>query len=292
MPKFRELTKQLLVVPCVMEWMNKRWLPVHLGAGTVVRLPSGAEYAPNPVGIPDEVLVYYQDAAQREVPGYLARTATAFMKQVRGPSRYVTAKPETLAPMEQLRDRIGSSGLPAYTWLITKGRRMPKLLRAALRDTGVRVKRSDSADERVIKAIRAILNQEVTMQEIEDTTDVAPAKRTKKGAKRAAKKGGAKRAAREEKAGGRKRASRDEAPARSMSRSAGEALLAVKGLNGSVKSFATKLANDGELSKKQLQQLRDAINEAATEARANDKPNVASQLSAANRLVRRLHRAA
>lgn len=117
----------------------------------------------------------------------------------------------------------------------------------------------------------------------------APAKR---GRKPAAKKTSAKKTT--AKKGGAKRVSA-EAPARSMARTVGNTLLPLLEKAGAKRdciSIAKHLANDESVTKKQLHELRDAINELATEARGNNKESLASSLSSANRLVRRLARKA
>lgn len=57
-------------------------------------------------------------------------------------------------------------------------------------------------------------------------------------------------------------------------------------------ALAKRLANDEALPKKQLLTLRDGVKEAAADAREADDGSLASKLSAANRLVRRLVRSA
>jgi hypothetical protein len=114
------------------------------------------------------------------------------------------------------------------------------------------------------------------VQEERDSAAAAPAKGKSKKQKKAAK--------------GKKQAKGSVKVKRQpMSVTVGTSLLAL-GLGGSGKSLASKLAKGEELKKKQLVELRDAINEAAGKARENKQGKVASQLSSANRLVRRLAR--
>ena len=87
-----------------------------------------------------------------------------------------------------------------------------------------------------------------------------------------------------------KRASGD-APARSMARTTGETLLPLLG-NRDGRKIAQRLANNETVGKRDLEKLRDIVNESAASAREGDKATLASKLSNANRLVRRLARQA
>jgi len=79
--------------------------------------------------------------------------------------------------------------------------------------------------------------------------------------------------------------------ARSASLSAGQRLLDLK-LPASLVAMAAKLAKGGTFTAPQLATLRDNINTLAAARREAKQPAQAEKLSAANRLVRRLERAA
>lgn len=84
---------------------------------------------------------------------------------------------------------------------------------------------------------------------------------------------------------------RSEQPGQSASISAGQRLVELK-LPAPLAGIAQKLAKGGTFTGPQLAKLRDGINTHAESLREKGQKSLASRLSAANRLVRRLERAA
>lgn len=284
--KLRRVTQQLLIVPTV-----KHWLPRVLGVGSVVGLPFNGQTPPNPLGM-HEPAVTYADEAGRALVGYVRQGATAFLSdKLEGTQALSTlpCDPSTpLAPVDALREIIAKSRMPARIWLVEKGSKRPKLLRRVVRELGGNGKKDD-ASQLVIRLTRMLFKEDGPMarqtavaEEETDNTEARPAKKSRKAASNGSEKEVSRKAAREPEAEGR----------HTQAQSAGEALLAIKGVTGTVLKQAKKLSEGEELSKKQLTELRDAINAAAAEARENDEGKTASAYSAANKIVRRLQRAA
>lgn len=279
--KYRELTQQLLVVP-----VAKHWLPRCLGVGSIVGLPEKNDLIPpNPLGLHEPAILYI-DEAGRGIIGFLRQGATAYMRDSRSNTSTTPCDPSApLAPVDQLREIIAKSRMPARVWLEKKGSKRPKLLRRVVRELGGNGKKDD-ADQLVIRLTRMLFKEEVNMArttavEETETAEERPAKKSRKAASNGGEKEVSKKAARE-----------PETERHTQAQSAGEALLAIKGVTGTVKKMAQRLADGEELSKKQLTELRDAINAAAAEAREADEGKTASAYSAANKIVRRLQRAA
>lgn len=82
-----------------------------------------------------------------------------------------------------------------------------------------------------------------------------------------------------------------QAPGQNASISAGQRLADLK-LPAPLAAIARKLASDQSVTRAQLVTLRDGINAHADQLRGDGKKAAAAKLSAANRLVRRLERAA
>lgn len=169
-----------------------------------------------------------------------------------------------------------------------------------MRDLGLKLKDSDderSIIDRIVRAVQPAVpkeNQvmkksqaknanreadEIESEDEDEAEEEAPkSKKSKKSAKRSAK------ADADEDEGG------ESAPRGGTA--LGETLISLlpKGSDG--RKLAQKLADGEELSAKQLGALQDAVNEAAGEAREEDNGKKASQLSSANRIVRRMRRSA
>lgn len=174
-----------------------------------------------------------------------------------------------------------------------------------MRDLGLKLKDSDDEQSiiaRIVRAISPAVQETSTMKasqqaaqastkrarkaaaEAEDMDedeveeeDEAPAKKSKKSKK-------AKAAADDEDEG-------EESAARGGT-AVGETLTTLLGKGTDGRKLAQRLADGEDLSAKQLGALQAAINEAATEAREEENGKKASQLSSANRIVRRMRRAA
>jgi hypothetical protein len=88
-----------------------------------------------------------------------------------------------------------------------------------------------------------------------------------------------------------KRAKKADAPGQSASISAGQRLLELK-LTGTLGAIARLLASDRPVTRRDLVALRDGINARSVELRDAKQGAQAKKLARANRLVRRLERAA
>lgn len=171
-----------------------------------------------------------------------------------------------------------------------------------MRDLGLKLKESDderSIIDRIVRAVKPAVPQEngtmkasqaeaankksraaaVEQDEDEDEEEVVQTKKSKKSKKA--------KAAKSDDEGDEEG---DSAPRGGAA--IGETLVSLlpKGSDG--RKLAQRLADGEELSAKQLGALQTSINEAATEAREEENGKKASQLSSANRIVRRMRRAA
>lgn len=268
--RFRKLLKAALVVP-----VDPAWAPQALGAGTIVELIDERPDAP-PRALASDVLIRFQDAAARQPLGWLWERTP--LKQAGGPlRRQAWETDEYLSSVDWARDLMAQPGQDARTWLCVEGPKQLDLLKRVVRELGGRVEARDGKLTVVRRAIRLILNQEVSVEEVQETQRAARGRKTS--AKHRVK------AKVNRRVEGNGKAER--APRRSAGQSVGEKLVALMKGNG----LARSLAGGKELSKKQLVQLRDEINERAAKAREAGQGKLASQLSSANRLVRRLARA-
>ena len=126
-----------------------------------------------------------------------------------------------------------------------------------------------------------IEEQDDEMEEQDEEQDDAP--KAKKGKKGAAKKAAGKKAAKESNGEGR-------TPQGVSLGNALVPLLREAGVKGAALQSAKALQGGGTLKKPALIALRDAVNEVAGTARAGENGSLASKLSSANRVVRRLSR--
>jgi hypothetical protein len=273
-----------------------------LGAGSVVEQTKvGSD--DSPIKLPGERPVRALDHNHEPVTGYLSSTAT-FLENGRSPKALTTEAPDgTMRAVDTMRMRMLSE--KQVRWQSVNGPWTPlgwfgrfgvqpdtvELLRTVVREYGGILSRNAEPEKVLASALRIIISKEVTVSDAQEAA--APA--TKTPAKRAAKKSTTKSSA---KKGGTKSATKrakPDAPARSMSRTVGNTLLPLFEKCGAKRetiSLAKRLSNDEKLGKKDLQHLRDAVNECATNMRESKKESLASSLSAANRLVRRLARQA
>lgn len=286
MAKFRKLLRGAVVVPVNRNPSGERWTPQALGSGTVVELIDERLDEPSPFG-PGEILVRFKDAGARDVLGWLARHTP--LKACGGPLKrkpYVADDDDDqLSSYDWVRDqamlygwREKTKGLSPLSWLVVEGPKDLGLLRDVVRELGGTFKKSDDAHQAIRRVARLVFNREVSMAEVEEARDAATAKSGRKGSK---------------KAKGKK--STEKTTERAERRPAGVGVGAIlvpllKG--GAGAKLAKRLANGDQLKKKELTELRDAINEAAATAREKKQGKVSSALSAANRQVRRLARAA
>jgi hypothetical protein len=220
------------------------------------------------------------------------------------------------------------AAIPLAKWLVSFGPRCPSLLNEVRRELGSKPSPNDDTATIISRVWRLLLPGDAPMSEIEEsveqhekatatTGDAAQTDENVKaaGRKRAAKKASAKKGttakapttgkkgttnketemATKEKTTakrGRKAAGKENAtPARSMAITLGTTLVPLLG-NREARALATRLKNNDIPTKKDLTKLRDFVNEAAGAAREGDKAPLASKLSSANRLVRRLIRQA
>lgn len=281
----KKLALPALVVPA-----TANWRPQALGAGSIVEPMQ--PFIPSSLDLPGEILIGWVDVAGRSSPGWLARTTTFTTNGVKGGELRNERGELDLSPYDQLRDLLAKDDVKApwtvLSWLARFGEQKLDLLQEVIRQLGGVPPRSGSTDEIIVRAAKLITQQEVTMSDAQEAATTA----TKPATKRAAKKSSAKKTTAKKTT---KRAVSAEAPARSMARTVGNTLVPLLEKAGAKRdciSIAKHLANDESVTKKQLTELRDTINELASEARANKKESLASSLSAANRLVRRLARKA
>jgi hypothetical protein len=278
MPNYRRLLAAAVVAPMPEDWMQAQpWQAQVLGAGSIVEL---LKAEPSPITAKaNELFVRWIDHAGREVKGWLAY-ATPINVGGRGLT-FVGREDLKIGSWDELRERIFNSGLTAKQYIALNSTEQEQLtqLQAVIRELGGRIKNSDDDGTIITRAIRLTTGEDITMDDVqEERASAAPA-----AAKKSGKKGG-------KKGGGKKQAKGSVKVKRQpMSVTVGTSLLAL-GISGSAKQLATKLSKGEELKKKQLVELRDSINEAASKAREEKKGKVASQLSSANRLVRRLAR--
>lgn len=277
MPKFRKLLRAAIIVPVTPNPDVQRWGAQALGQGTVVEVMDDRLDEPPPIS-PEDVLVRFKDAGARDVLGYLARRTV--LKPSGGPLNRVpfNSEDDGLTCYDWVRERITNSGLQPLSWLATEGPKHLDLLRDVVRELGGSLKKADDESQVIKRIARLILNREVSMSEVEEARDAAPAKSGKKNGKKAKAKSNGK-------------AKAEKATRTPAGVGVGEILVPLLKGNGGAK-LAARLAKGESLGKKQLTELRDAINEAAATAREKKQGKVSSALSAANRQVRRLARAA
>lgn len=281
MANYRKLLAAAVVAPMYEDWMQAQpWQAQVLGVGSVVEML--ATQMPSPItGRETELFVRWIDHAGRTVKGWLAK-GTPMNVGGHGLT-FVGRNDLKIGAWDNLRERIFNSGLTAKTYIALNSTEQTQLtqLTAVIRELGGRIKNSDDDSTIITRAIRLTTGEDITMEEVtqeRESAAASPAKSSRKGSKRG-KKGSSKKQAK-----GSVKVKRQP-----MSVTVGLSLIAL-GLTGSAKQLATRLSKGEELKKKQLEELRDGINEAASKARDEKKGKVASQLSSANRLVRRLAR--
>lgn len=296
------MMKQLCQAALVVPDDTLAWFPQALGPGSVVDVVATPADFKSPLGLRGEILVDWVDIDGRKNAGWLARTTT-FMTTTKKLTELRNDRSElTLHAYDMLREKFAhqrrkvKAPWTPLLWFSTFGEQYTEtLLPAVIRELGGTLPRDATSHEIIVRTAARLITdrKEISMSEIKEAGEshgggtAAPAKRGRKPAakKTSAKKTTAKRA---------KRVSA-EAPARSMARTVGNTLLPLLEKAGAKRdciSIAKHLANDESVTKKQLHELRDAVNELATEARGNNKESLASSLSGANRLVRRLARKA
>jgi pyruvate/2-oxoglutarate dehydrogenase complex dihydrolipoamide acyltransferase (E2) component len=176
---------------------------------------------------------------------------------------------------DSLRERFAKRPFPGWSFRAwgasLKGPKDLALVRLALRELGATCEEKAAASTLVTTLMRVIFTPQEVRSMSAEATEVSTAA--------AAKKPTAKKAA-------TKKPAEKDAPARSMSRSVGQALKDA----GFASPLVSKLLKDEKVTKTQLTELRDAINTKASALRDADKGAAASKLSAANKLVRRLSR--
>jgi hypothetical protein len=261
---------------------ERRWLGQAIGEGSIVRRIEPPKISPL-TGSTDEPYIEWVDCVGRTARGWLARTTVLEKAQTKARELTNTRDGDhRLSPVDRLRDLVVSSRKDEssvkspwtlLTWCSTFGYEHLDVLRDVTRELGGRTPTDEDAQHTIRRALRLILQQEVSMSDVATGATSAPAKTARKsGTKRAAK--------------------TTDAPARSMARTAsGSAVVALEkaGAPKHLVSLAKKLA-DNALTKKELVELRDGINTQASTAREAKKGGVATQLSSVNRLVRRIIR--
>lgn len=270
--KYVALTSSTLVIPDNGDW------PLALGPGAVVVLldVSPATLARCP--IPREIFIGYVDVVGRPQAGWIAQrtplTPTSSRQLLY--STYDPASPITA--WDSLRERFAKRATPSWSFKTwgdrLKGADNLALVRLALRELGATCEEKAAASTLITALTRVIFTpQEVRSMsaEVTEVPSTTPASAKKPAAKKTASK---------------KPAAKKAAPARSLARSVGQALKDA----GYTSPVVSKLLKDEAVTKKQLTELRDAVNAKASAMRDADKGAAASKLSAANKLVRRLSR--
>lgn len=306
-PEHVELLTPALVLP-YQYYKAAAVPPTVLDVGSVVFIQGTDHLEGDPPRSPatmdkSEIFVHWVGSDGREDYGWLSSFTQyrAVKKQV----RCILGTSEQLGAWDVIRRRAWKNDITALDWIEKYGAKYLPLLNGAIREFGGKSPKSDDADSisrRLARLIRENTMARKNKQEIEeveeevmedeeledeeleedegdeeveadeeDEEEEAPA--PKKGAKKGAKK-----------------AAKEKAPRAPAGQSVGSTL--VKLLKGDSKKYAQMLADGKNLKKAQLEKLRDGINEEAAAAREADKGSLASQLSSANRLVRRLARAA
>jgi hypothetical protein len=180
-------------------------------------------------------------------------------------SDYPNSKATSLTTWDDLRVRLAAQGWTFQEWLIKYGAVQPDVIRQIVRELGGTPKPDPVALS--AQALRLVTK--------EDTDMTTAAKTTAK--ESTARKNGA--------------ATKNAAPrARSAQRSAGTSLVELLPHNSAGYAIAKSMSDGKDATHAQLKTLRDAINEAAGKARDDKKASLATKLSDANRLVRRLER--
>jgi hypothetical protein len=286
-----------LALPALVITPRLTWLPQTLGTGSIVEIVADPSNERSGLDLPGEILVNWIDIVGRVTPGWLARTTT-FTTFNKGRELRNERGDLTLSPYDALRDKFAldarvNAPWSVLGWLARFGEQEIETLQRVIRQLGGTLPLSGTPNDIIVRAARLITQQEVIMDEIQEAGSTATKPARKRVAKKAATKSSAKKAP--AKKASAKRAISAEAPARSMARTVGQTLLPLLEKAGAKRdgiSIAKHLANDESVTKKQLHELRDAVNELAGTARENNKESLASSLSGANRLVRRLARKA
>lgn len=266
---------------------------------TVSLLPD----APSPVtGQKSELHVLAPDAGGRPWRGWLDRsTPLEKISEKDGASSRSVWKSVThlnIPPIDELRESVvltvprggyNKRELPVdpwtmFDWLCVHGTAKRAKLEAVLQQFKKSIPK-DAVDV-IAKVVKLILpNEEVTMARITKTR----ARLNRDSRRQAAQAKASTAVVVERKQRSESDRRKGERRANRMPQTVAEALLALK--IPALRPGANKLAK-GTASRKDLLALRETINAAADKARERGKKSLASQLSAQNRLVRRLERAA
>lgn len=256
---------------------RETYMPI-LGMATIVRVWNGG---PSPTGIPHELPIEYCNAQGEVERGWIESHATiSRANNQTKPLNWIMWDPSGgLSALDLFRSNLFHSKWKAFRWLNKFGTNCPSRLRAVIRQLGGITHKSDDPHETINRLIRMLgLTEESTMaKQKQDADNTAQDTSAKKKGKKSTKQVTAK-----EKEGGR---------ANSMRVSCGNALVPIL-TPGSARKTAKRLQADEAVSKKDLVALRDGVNEQASAAREAGDGKLASKLSAANRIVRRLARAA
>lgn len=225
------------------------------------------------------------------------------------PQAYAEDRDMSLSAWDRLRERVvrqpprngvtkdGAALTPwlILTWLARYGLKVPNVLAKVAREFGEAPKRDVEARARQVAQL--VLGEEISEHKFtkirrrlkkEETARLAAAQQATTQRSPVKEIPMSKSAKKSSKASAKKSAT-PKPRARSAGKTAGETLVQLGVKFG---GMAEKLAQGGTFTAPQLGKLRDAVNEAATKARTAGKNAVASKLSGANRLVRRLERAA
>ncbi len=275
------VVQAVLVVPDRVTWGAQL-----LGPGSVLDIEADPRLGP--LGI-DEIAVRWVDVVGREESGWIAQTALVEpVKSARTATLLNVREDLELDAFDRLRDRVRQQQLKdprsrwtMAAWLRIFGDAHISALVAAVRELGGIVRGTENPVELGRRILRLAVNQEHLMstetETVEETATAAKKAKAEPVAEKPAKS---------------KKADTSEA---SASQKLGETLVKLlKKANGNdvAQSIAAKMAEGKSPTAKQLVQLRDGINEAAATAREKEKGELASELSAANRNVRRLARSA
>lgn len=280
--KYTERKRLLAPAIVISEFPN--WRPQVLGVGSVVAVYTTERWNSPLTLDPSEYYVIWTDVIGRQTRGWLARTTP--LSSVKTGSQLLNDRRDLLpvSALDLLRERVALRHSTLLSWVSRFGHAKLPWLKSIIRELGARPKESDEADTTIRRALRLVLNREVTPMEIKEARAAsAPTKAKSNGAAKSNGKHVEREVKREV-----------SAEPRSLARTTGVALvpLLTKAKSKAGLPIAKRLANSETVGKRDLTHLRDAVNEAASAAREADNGKLASQLSAANRLVRRLARKA
>lgn len=248
-----------------------------LPVGSIVYVNHPDHAARTPLGDVHDLPIQWRDVADLPRVGWIAGNTP--LVDAAGRLTFGDGDREPLSAWDDLREQLFSRGWTVEHFCSRLKTSETPLVRAVIRELGGAAPTGPNTKLLAATLTRITHVQEDQMSK-ENTADTAPAKSvTKK------EKGKKVKVAKE-------KVTKEKGESRSALKSCGEALIASGTGNGKLKAFAARLQKEEQLSSTNLIELRDLVKEVAAKAREDGKDNIAVKLSVANRLVRRLARAA